>query len=88
MSRENESLRAVRTAGTGVRTIDSKFQYSSSAPAEKQEACALVRPALRAVLGRLGQASVPLIQSFSVQALHRRTRDGPPYRRKSRRLEP
>jgi len=47
-----------------------------------------VRTALRAVLGRLGQASVPLIQSFSVQALHRRTRDGPPYLMKSRRLEP
>ena len=31
-----------------------------------------VRTALRAVLGRLGQASVPLIQSFNVQAMHRR----------------
>jgi len=30
-----------RTPGTGVRTIDSKFQCSSSPPAEKQEACAL-----------------------------------------------
>ena len=52
MSRKSESLRAVRTAGTGVRTIDSKFQCSSFAPAdqgwsalpaEKQEAFALVR---------------------------------------------
>ena len=76
MSRKSESLRAVRTAGTGVRTIDSKFQCSSFAPAdqgwsalpaEKQEACALVRTALRAVLGRLGQASVPLIQSLRIQ---------------------
>jgi len=63
----NQSLRAVRTAGTDVRTIDSKFQCSSFAPAEKQEACALVRTALRAVLGRLGQASVPLIQSSQIQ---------------------
>lgn len=35
MSRESEPLRAVRTAGTGVRTIDSKFQCSSSAPADQ-----------------------------------------------------
>ena len=70
----NESVMAVRTAGTGVRTHDSKFQCFSSSPAEKQEACALVRTALRAVLGRLGQASVLLIQSFSVQALHWRER--------------
>ena len=63
----NESVRAVGTAGTGVHTHDSKFQCLSSAPAEKQEACALVRTALRAVLGRLGQASVPLIQSSQIQ---------------------
>ena len=45
MSRENESVRAERTAGTGVRAFDSKFQCSSIAPAEKQEAYALVRTA-------------------------------------------
>ena len=31
----NESVRAVGTAGTGIRTIDSKFQCSSSAPADQ-----------------------------------------------------
>jgi len=61
MSRKSESLRAVRTPRTSARTIDLKFQCSSSAPANEQEAYALVRTALRAVLGRLGQASVPLL---------------------------
>jgi len=45
----------------------------------ENESLRVVRTAVRPVLGRLGQASVPLIQSFNVQALHQR---------KSRKLVP
>ena len=39
-------------------------------------------------VGSLTKRTLPLIQSFSIQALHRRIRDDAPYLMKSRRLEP
>ena len=59
--------RRPRTPGTGVRTIDSKFQCSSSPPAEKQEACALVTDGSPSRPRTPGTGVRTIIQSSQIQ---------------------